>query len=227
MSMPERPAALDALLAHVADNLPDTQDGIASPSAEIAAQEKASTARAAALIAPIEAKVREQKAQQRAELRGATLGAAAEHLRTTLFPKVYEDAGQRTAEGVTRAADELQRLVADPTIPTIAWPSQRALDEATLDVPISVSIRYVVRGRPDVPDEYNEARTIAPTEITLTYSATTDSQLGRVHAYVKGWWMQDGARVHAEAVGRHFTGDPATWPQWLAAEARLHDPNPS
>ncbi|WP_445524768.1 hypothetical protein [Streptomyces cyslabdanicus] len=96
---------------------------------------------------------------------------------------------------------------------------------ATLDrVPVAHSVVYVVRGAPEVPDEYNETRTIAPTEITLTYRAAPDSALGRVHAYVKGWWMQDGARVHVEAVGRHFHGDPAAWPEWLAAEARLHDP---
>ncbi|MEV8600474.1 hypothetical protein AB0465_11410 [Streptomyces griseoviridis] len=168
--------------------------------------------------------IAETKAQERAELRGATLGAAAEHLRTTLFPKVYEGAGQRTAEGVTRAAAELLRLLADPTVPTIAWPSQHALDEATVDVPIAISIVYAVRGRPDVPDEFNETRTISPRKITLTYRAASDSALGRVHAYVEGWWMQDGARVQTETVGRHFTGDLAGWPDWLQADARRYDP---
>ncbi|MFG2963552.1 hypothetical protein ACGFZS_09710 [Streptomyces sp. NPDC048288] len=207
MSMDDRPKHLDALLTHVADNLPDEE-----------------TESARAQLAPLAAKFREVQAQERAKLRGATLGAAAEHLRNVLFPKVYDDAGQRTAEGVTRAAGELQRLIADPAVPTITWPSQRALDEATFDVPISSSIRYAVRGRQDVPDEYNETRTIAPTEITLTYRAMPDSQLGRVHAYVKGWWMHNGARVHSEAVGRHFHGDLAGWPDWLADEARKHDP---
>ncbi|MFC5217287.1 hypothetical protein [Streptomyces coerulescens] len=91
-------------------------------------------------------------------------------------------------------------------------------------IPVARSVRYIVRGAPEVPDEYNETRTIDPTEITLTYRSATDSQLGRIHVYVKGWWMHEGARVHAEAVGRHFTGDPAAWPEWLANEARLHDP---
>ncbi|WP_435215850.1 hypothetical protein [Streptomyces sp. bgisy034] len=96
---------------------------------------------------------------------------------------------------------------------------------STIDrIPVARSIRYIVRGAPEVPDEYNETRTIDPTEIKLTYLSTTDSYLGRIHVYVKGWWMHEGARVHAEAVGRHFTGDPAAWPEWLANEARLHDP---
>lgn len=210
--MSERPAALDGLLDHIAANRPDLPD------------EETVTAKARAAIAPLEQKLREHQAQERAELRGATLGAASEHLRTTLFHKVYEDAGQRTAEGVTRAANELLRMVGDPAVPTVTWPSQRALDEASSDVPIAISIVYAVRGRPEVPDEYNETRTVAPTEITLTYRSAPDSQLGRVHAYVKGWWMHEGARVHTEAVGRHFTGDLAEWPEWLAAEARLHDP---
>jgi hypothetical protein len=210
--MSERPAALDGLLNHIAANIPDLPD------------EDAATAKARAAIAPLEQKLREHRAQERAELRGATLGAAAQHLRTTLFSKVYEDAGQRTAEGVTRAADELVRLVSDPATPTVAWPSQHALDEATWDVPIAISIVYAVRGRPDVPDEYNETRTIRPREITLTYRAAPDSQLGRIHAYVKGWWMQGDARVPMDSVGRHFQGDLAEWPEWLAAEARLHDP---
>lgn len=97
--MSERPPALDALLGHVTDNLPN---------------EAAATAKARAAIAPLEKAIRAAKDQERAELRGATLAAASEHLRTTLFPAVYEDAGQRAAEGVTRAADELLRLVEEP-----------------------------------------------------------------------------------------------------------------
>ncbi|MBE4783941.1 hypothetical protein [Streptomyces caniscabiei] len=208
MSMDDRPKALDALLA--AANLPD---------------EETATAEARAAIAPLEAKIRAAKAQERAELREATLRIAAEHLRTTLFAAVYEDAGQRAAEGVTRAADELLRLVADRATPTITWPSQQALDKTTARFPVAQSVVYIVRGMPEVPDEYTKGLTIAPTEITLTYRATPDGQLGRIHAYVKGWWMKDGARVPMDKpVGRHFHGDLASWPEWLAAEARLHDP---
>ncbi|MFI2033701.1 hypothetical protein ACH470_03215 [Streptomyces bottropensis] len=199
MSMDDRPKALDALLA--AANL----------------DEAAATAKARAAIAPLEKAVRAAKAQERADLREATLKIAAHHLRTAFAGAVYEDAGQRAAEGVTRAADELLRLIGEqPTTP------QQGTDPVR--VPVAQSLVYIVRGTPEVPDEYNETRTIAPTEIMLTYRAAPDGQLGRVHAYVKGWWMQDGARVHAEAVGRHFHGDLAAWPEWLAAEAHLHDP---
>ncbi|MDX3831361.1 hypothetical protein [Streptomyces europaeiscabiei] len=97
MSMDDHPKALDALLA--AANLPD---------------EETATAKARAAIAPLEAKIRAAKAQERAELREATLKIAAHHLRTTFASAVYEDAGQRAAEGVTRAADELLRLVEEP-----------------------------------------------------------------------------------------------------------------
>lgn len=92
-------------------------------------------------------------------------------------------------------------------------------------IPVAHSVVYAVRGAPDIADEYCAARTIAPTEITLTYRSTEDSQLGRVHAYVKGWWMEDGKRVPMDKpVGRHLYGDPDAWPTWLAEEARLHDP---
>lgn len=93
-------------------------------------------------------------------------------------------------------------------------------------IPLAHSVVYAVRGAPEVPDEYNAERTIAPHEITLTYRTSEDSQLGRVHAYVKGWWMQDDSRVPMDKpVGRHFWGRNFDgWPEWLAEEARLHDP---
>ena len=93
-------------------------------------------------------------------------------------------------------------------------------------IPIAHSVVYAVRGTPEVADEYNAERAIAPHEISLTYRTTEDSQFGRVHAYVKGWWMQDGQRVPMDKpVGRHFWGrNFADWPEWLAEEARLHDP---
>ncbi|MGW0869919.1 hypothetical protein ACWD3Z_05435 [Streptomyces sp. NPDC002740] len=157
MSMNDRPEALDALPAHVTDNLPNEE-----------------TATVEALI----------------------------QLETT---------GCRSTR---HCADH-------------GWCQRCAPERATTSidrVPLSQSVRYVVRGASEVPDEYNATRTIAPTEITFTYHPDPGGLLGRIHAYVKGWWMQDGARVHAEAVGRHFTGDPSNWPDWLAAEARLHDP---
>ncbi|MEV7389588.1 hypothetical protein [Streptomyces sp. NPDC091215] len=99
--------------------------------------------------------------------------------------------------------------------------------EPTVDrIPIGHSINYAVRGLPEIADEYNAERTIAPTEITLVYRAAPDSQLGRISAYVKGWWMQDGKRIPMDKpVGRWLYGGPDSWPAWLAAEAQLHDPD--
>ncbi|MFG3276201.1 hypothetical protein [Streptomyces luteogriseus] len=99
---------------------------------------------------------------------------------------------------------------------------------ATDRIPLARSVIYAVRGVPEVAEEYNPERTIVPTEITLHYRAVPDGQLGRVSAYVKGWWMQDGKRVPMDKpVGRWFYGDTAQWPEWLAEEARLHDPEPA
>jgi hypothetical protein len=42
--------------------------------------------------------------------RAAVLNAAAQHLYTALFPAVYDDLGQKAAEGVNRAVSELRRL---------------------------------------------------------------------------------------------------------------------
>ncbi|MCI3279137.1 hypothetical protein [Streptomyces cylindrosporus] len=102
-------------------------------------------------------------------------------------------------------------------------------DHTAIDrIPIGRSVTYAVRGAPEIGDEYNTARTIAPTEITLNYRAVADGQLGRVSVYVKGWWMQDGKRVPMDKpVGRWLYGDPDAWPKWLAEEARLHDPDTS
>jgi hypothetical protein len=93
-------------------------------------------------------------------------------------------------------------------------------------IPIGHSVNYAVRGLPEIADEYNAERTIDPIEITLAYRAAPDSHLGRISAYVKGWWMQDGKRVPMDKpVGRWLYGDTEAWPEWLAEEARLHDPD--
>ncbi|MGW6009678.1 hypothetical protein [Streptomyces sp. NPDC055210] len=205
MSMDDRPAALDAFLA--AANL----------------DEATVTAKTRAAIAPIEAKIRAAKAQERTELQTSARAQAAAQILT--------DAGLREAEGQhalaaygRELADLILRLVDHEHAPTPNPPVDIRTDASIDRIPISRSVRYTVQGVPEVPDEYNETRTIAPRELTFTYRAVADSQLGRIHAYVKGWWMQDGAQVHAEAVGRHFHGDPAKWPERLAAEAQLFDP---
>lgn len=51
---------------------------------------------------------------ERAEADRATvLNAAAQHLYTALFPAVYDDMGQKAAEGVNRAVSELRRMAAE------------------------------------------------------------------------------------------------------------------
>ncbi len=241
--MSERPAALDGLLNHIAANIPDLPD------------EEAATAKARAAIAPLEKAIRAAKAQEHAEIRTAALLEGADVVFALTFDecgradtefvsfqhawdlgtldathRLRRLAKARTGEQPTEAAaqEERDEQQAQAHLDQLANELPNPAAPGDIDrTPVAKSIVYVVRGVPDVPDEYNETRTIAPREIMLTYRATTDSGLGRIHAYIKGWWMQDGARVASESVGRHFHGDLAEWPDWLAAEARLHDPDPS
>ena len=92
-------------------------------------------------------------------------------------------------------------------------------------IPIGRNVTYAVRGMPEVANAYGPGY-LVPTEISLTYRAAEDSQLGRFHAYVKGHWRRDGEVVSSgeKLPGQHYYGDPSTWPAWLAEEARLHDP---
>jgi hypothetical protein len=55
--------------------------------------------------------------------RAAVLNAGAQHLYTALFPAVYNDMGQKAAEGVNRAVSELRRLAAEAT-PVAASPER-------------------------------------------------------------------------------------------------------
>ncbi|WP_086562016.1 hypothetical protein [Streptomyces africanus] len=93
-------------------------------------------------------------------------------------------------------------------------------------IPLAYSVHYAVRGLPEVPNLYG-AGVIAPCEITLTYRAVPDSQLGRLHAYVAGRLWIDGAEVPSLSgglYGQHYDDGLGGWPEWLAEEARLHDP---
>ncbi|MFF7527328.1 hypothetical protein [Streptomyces pseudovenezuelae] len=107
-------------------------------------------------------------------------------------------------------------------------PDQPDTDTDTVRIPIGRNITYAVRGMPEVPNAYGPGYLI-PTEISLTYRAAEDSQLGRFHAYVKGQWRRDGELVPSgeKLPGQHYYGDPSGWPDWLAEEARLHDPEPA
>ncbi|GGW15813.1 hypothetical protein GCM10018980_51430 [Streptomyces capoamus] len=52
--------------------------------------------------------------------RATVLNAAAQHLYTALFPAVYDDMGQKAAEGVQRAVSELRRLAGETPADTEA-----------------------------------------------------------------------------------------------------------
>lgn len=94
-------------------------------------------------------------------------------------------------------------------------------------IPLTHSVRYVARGLPDVPNQYGQG-VLRPSEITLTYRAAPDSQLGRVHAYVAGRLWADGREIpllpSGGLYGQYYDDGLPNWPGWLAEEARLHDP---
>jgi hypothetical protein len=94
-------------------------------------------------------------------------------------------------------------------------------------IPLARSVRYAARGLPEVPNQYGPG-VLAPSEITLTYRAASDSQLGRVHAYVAGRIWVDGVEtplLPGGLYGQHYFDGLDGWPEWLAEEARLHDPD--
>ncbi|CAL9349427.1 hypothetical protein SUDANB1_00430 [Streptomyces sp. enrichment culture] len=99
-------------------------------------------------------------------------------------------------------------------------------DQTPDRIPLAHSVHYAVRGLPEVPNKHG-AGVLAPCEITLTYRAAPDSQLGRVHAYVAGRLWIDGAEIPTLSgglYGQHYDDGLDDWPEWLAEEARLHDP---
>lgn len=52
-----------------------------------------------------------EKASEKIDaFRAALLREVAQHLYTALFPTVYNDSGQKAAEGVNRAMSELRRM---------------------------------------------------------------------------------------------------------------------
>ncbi|MFJ8153909.1 hypothetical protein [Streptomyces sp. NPDC094468] len=89
-------------------------------------------------------------------------------------------------------------------------------------IPLGRSVRYAVRGLPDLPYQYGRG-VLVPTEITLTYRDAPDSQLGRVHAYVAGRIKVDGQEIPHANYGQHYDEGLSNWPECLTVEARLHD----
>lgn len=100
---------------------------------------------------------------------------------------------------------------------------------AVTRTPVMYSTAYRVQGLPEIADRHFSSRTIAPAEITLTYSLGEGPLAGRVHAYVSGTWMENGEAVpRQKPVGCHFwKTEFETWPAWLQEEARLHNPGTS
>lgn len=92
-------------------------------------------------------------------------------------------------------------------------------------------IRYGVTRAPDtigMDGSYAPGIAVSPTLVELVYSAARDNKPTGVSASVTGWFVKDGKRVDPEStVTVHFTDGPEGWPDWLAAEARLHDPEPA
>jgi hypothetical protein len=101
-------------------------------------------------------------------------------------------------------------------------------NHTTVDrIPLAHSVHYAVRGMPEVPNQYGPG-VLAPSEITLTYRSASDSQLGRVHAYVAGRIWVDGKELPllpGGLYGQHYFDGLDGWPEWLAEDARLHDPD--
>lgn len=71
----------------------------------------------------------EKEAARLSADQAAVLNAAAQHLYTALFPAVYDDMGQKAAEGVNRAVSELRRLAA-VSGPCVAGEQQNETPEA-------------------------------------------------------------------------------------------------
>jgi hypothetical protein len=105
----------------------------------------------------------------------------------------------------------------------VTVPDQPAIDR----IPLAHSVHYAVRGAPEVPNQYGPG-VLRPSEITITYKSSTDSQLGRIHAYVAGRIWVDGKEtplLPGGLYGQHYFDGLNGWPEWLAEEARLHDPD--
>jgi hypothetical protein len=103
------------------------------------------------------------------------------------------------------------------------------MTEPVTRTPFCTKVRYGVTGAPAIPGgqgSYAPGITIEPTWIELVYSPARNGKPATVAAAVTGWYMRDGERVQPEgAVLSHYFNGPDGWPAWLAAEARLHDPN--
>jgi hypothetical protein len=95
--------------------------------------------------------------------------------------------------------------------------------------PYAHKIRYGITGTPVLTqDEMDGSHApgigVAPALVELVYNAPRDGKPASVSASVTGWWTRFGERADGQ-VTVHFADGPGGWPAWLAAEARLHDPD--
>lgn len=98
--------------------------------------------------------------------------------------------------------------------------------------PYCHKIRYGITGAPildgdDMDGTHAPGVGLAPKVIELVYSAARDGKAASVAASVTGDWTRFGQRDpdgFGGQVTTHFGGDPSGWPEWLAAEVRMHDP---
>jgi hypothetical protein len=105
------------------------------------------------------------------------------------------------------------------------------MTEQITRTPYCTKIRYGIEGAPildgdDMDGSHAPGVGIRPTLIEFVYSAARDGKPASVSASVTGQWTRFGKREpFDDQVTTHFKGGPDGWPAWLAAEARLHDPD--
>jgi len=97
--------------------------------------------------------------------------------------------------------------------------------ENILRIPISYTVSYAVRGLPGIPTRYHQNIVLMPTQISIIYRTSPDEQLGRIQVFVSGHWMNGTERAADDSATEHFFGDMSKWPDWVADEARRHDPD--
>ncbi len=97
--------------------------------------------------------------------------------------------------------------------------------------PYCHKIRYGITGAPiltedDMDGSHAPGVGVEPRLIELVYSTARDGKPASVSASVTGWWTRFGRRDEPDdQMTTHFKSGPNGWPEWLAEEARLHDPD--
>lgn len=104
-----------------------------------------------------------------------------------------------------------------------------AVTDQTARTPYCTKIRYSITGAPTLGESEMDGSHapgvgVRPTSIELVYSAARDGKPASVSASVTGDWMRFG-KPDGGQVTTHFSDGPDGWPEWLAEEARLHDPD--